>query len=163
MKPYGLVIAGLVALVLPLSAGASPTTHLVITSKVTRAPLVPISGWTTYHHDNSRNGYDASAPFFTGGPFSSWTKPVDQSIYAEPLAAGGRVYIATMGDSIYSFDATTGNQIWARTGVTAVGTADTAAYCSFNPGHIGIMSTPVIDPSTGILYAVGLTTTPSTE
>jgi outer membrane protein assembly factor BamB len=111
------------------------------------------TGWTTYHHDNSRNGFDPNAPAFSGGPFSSWTKPVDFSIYAEPLAFNGSVYVATLGNSIYSFNASTGTQVWAR---TAIVPPSTSSYCSFNPGHIGILGTPVIDPIGGILYAVTL-------
>ena len=109
------------------------------------------TGWTTYHHDNSRNGYDASAPTYVGGPYGSWTKPVDAEVYAEPLAFNGRVYVVTMGDSVYSFDAATGNQVWAKTGL---GTPR-AGFCSWG-ATTGIMSTPVIDPATNILYAVGL-------
>jgi len=109
------------------------------------------TGWTTYHHDNMRNGYDPSAPTYVGGPYGSWTKAVDAEIYAEPLAFNGRVYVATMGDSVYSFDATTGNQVWAKTGL---GTPR-AGFCSWG-ATTGIMSTPVIDPTTNILYAVGL-------
>src|SRR3989454_1132213 len=165
MRPYGIVIAALVALILPISASsADPAARAVGSSKTgVVAPLVSTTGWTTYHHDNSRNGYDANAPAFTGGPFTTWNKTVDQAVYAEPLAFAGRVYVATMGDSVYAFEGATGNQVWARTGGTALGTPSTATYCSFNPGHIGIMSTPVIDTSTSILYAAGLVTTPTVK
>ena len=138
-----------VAVERPQTAAASPKVALP-------------SGWTTYGHDNSRNAYDASAPAFRGGPFSTWDQAVDQDVYAQPLAVGGRVYVATMGDSVYAFDATTGNQVWARTGPVgptgALAAASTDTFCSFNPGSIGIMSTPVIDTASGILYAVGLNT-----
>ena len=165
MKPHRIVLAGLAAVV----ASIAFTLPSLITAPAKGGAAKPkvlaavTTGWTTYHHDNSRNGYDSLAPSFNGGPFSSWTKAVDQAVYAEPLAFNGTVYVATMGDSIYAFDGATGNQVWARTGPTSVGTADTAGYCSFNPGHIGIMSTPVIDPVAGILYAAGLTTAPALE
>jgi len=163
LKPHRVARASLAAAVIVIaftipSLATTPSRHVAVELA---APLVASTGWTTYHHDNSRNGYDPNAPTFNGGPFSQWTKAVDQAVYAEPLAFNGTVYVATMGDSIYAFDGATGNQVWARTGATSVGTADTASYCSFNPGHIGIMSTPVIDPVAGILYAAGLTTTPS--
>ncbi len=117
------------------------------------APKAPVAtGWTTYHHDNTRDGYDPNAPAFSGGPFSSWDKTLDCEVFAEPLALSGVVYVATMCDSVYAFDVATGNQLWAR---TALATRSTATHCSMS-GNVGIMSTPVIDPSTGILYAVGL-------
>src|SRR3989475_10839929 len=157
MRAYGIVIAALVALILPIAAGgAAPAARAVSSSKIgVVAPLVSTTGWTTYHHDNSRNGYDANAPAFTGGPFSTWNKTVDQAVYAEPLAFAGRVYVATMGDSVYAFDGATGNQVWARTGGAALWSPSTATYCSFNPGHIGLMGTPVLGTSTSTLYAAG--------
>jgi hypothetical protein len=125
---------------------------IVVLTPPAKRVAAATTGWTTYHHDNSRNGYDASAPTYAGGPPSSqWTKAVDAMVYAEPLAFNGRVYVATMGDSVYAFDATTGTQVWAR---TAMGTPR-AGYCSWG-ATTGIMSTPVIDPATNILYAVGL-------
>jgi hypothetical protein len=131
----------------------------------TVAPQAPkaavTTGWTTYHHDNTRDGYDPLAPTFAGGPFSNWNQAVDQAVYAEPLALAGVVYVATMGDSIYAFNATTGAQVWARTGTTALGAPSTGTFCSFSPGHIGIMGTPVIDPVAHVIYAVGLVTAPS--
>src|SRR2546425_1216618 len=166
MRPYGIVIAALVALILPISASsADPAARAVGSSKTgVVAPLVSTTGWTTYHHDNSRNGYDANAPAFTGGPFSTWNKTVDQAVYAEPLAFAGRAYVATMGDSAYAFDGATGNQVWARTGGTALGTPSTATYCSFNPGHIGVVSVPttgtaidhVYQPQTSCQNAAGI-------
>jgi outer membrane protein assembly factor BamB len=148
-------LAALLASIIPLSA----TAHVAAGQKPRTAVT---TGWTTYHHDNSRNGYDPNAPAFTGGPFGlGWDNAVDQNVYAQPLAIGGRVYVATMGDSVYAFDATTGNQVWARTGASALATPSTAQFCFFNPGSNGIMSTPVIDPSTSILYAAGLTTSPT--
>jgi len=119
------------------------------------------TGWTTYHHDNSREGLDPNAPGFAGGPFMTWNMTVDQSIYAEPLAYNGRVYVVTMGDSVYAFDAASGASVWARTGAFSLGSPVTQSFCSFNPGHIGIMSTPVVDTSSNILYAVGMVSAPS--
>jgi hypothetical protein len=142
-------------------SSASPLLGIAGLPRVGVAHAVAVAtGWTTYHHDNSRNGYDQNAPALGTSTPSTWDKPVDQSVYAEPLVYAGHIYVVTMGDSVYSFDATTGNQTWARIGLAS---ASTLTYCSFNPGHIGIMSTPVIDPSSNVLYAVGLTTSPTTK
>jgi len=153
--------AALAASVLVAISTATPLPESDGLPKAVVPAAAVATGWTTYHHDNSRNGFDANAPGFTGGPSATWDNAVDQAVYAEPLVYGGHVYVATMGDSVYSFDGTTGNQLWARTGVTAVGTPSTGTFCSFNPGHIGIMSTPVIDTSSNILYAVGMVTAPA--
>ncbi|HEV3257957.1 MAG TPA: PQQ-binding-like beta-propeller repeat protein, partial [Gemmataceae bacterium] len=150
MKIFGIVAAALLLTALAPAASA--------TVSKPAAPKAPVTGWTTYDHDNSRNGFDPNAPAFVGGPFSTWNKAVDQAVYAQPLAFNGVVFVATMGDSVYAFNATDGTQLWARVGL---GSASTASYCAFNPGHIGIMGTPVIDAATGILYAVGLDTTGS--
>jgi outer membrane protein assembly factor BamB len=163
MRPTGVLAAVIAGFVLSTSAAGAASLNLQgsPTKAAAAAPLAPVAtGWTTYHHDNSRNGYDPNAPAFTGGPFSNWNKAVDQPVYAQPLALSGRVYVATMGDSIYAIDVATGNQVWAR---TALGTPSTATFCSFHPGDIGIMSTPVIDPASGIIYAAGLTTAPSVK
>jgi len=159
LTPYRIALAGILGLAISVSAvNAAPPHAATATPKA-----ISTTGWTTYHHDNTRNGYDANAPAFNGGPFSNWNKAVDQSVYAEPLAYNGFVYVATMGDSVYAFNAVDGTQVWARTGATALGTPSTSTFCSFGPGHIGIMGTPVIDPTTGILYAVGLVTSPTLE
>jgi len=108
------------------------------------------TGWTTYHHDNTRDGYDPNAPSFSGGPFSNWDKTLDCQVYAEPLALSGVVYVATMCNSIYAYTVSTGNLAWSRVGIAA---QSTGTHCSWS-GNAGIMGTPVIDASAGIIYAV---------
>ena len=116
---------------------------------VTNAPS-PGAGWTTYHYDNSRQGADPSAPAFGGRAVLSWSKTgLDGAVFAEPLVYQGRVYIATMNDSVYAFDEVTGAQLWYRHLATPH-----SGYCAFGV-QVGILSTPAIDTSTGILYAVG--------
>ena len=99
--------------------------------------------------------------------------PVDDSIYAQPLyvpnvAISGQgthnvVYVATMSDSLYAFDADTGVKLWSVNFASSVG-ATPVAYAQFAfagnrnvVGNLGILSTPVIDPSTNILYLVACT------
>ena len=156
MTPYRVALAGIIGLALSVSGVSAAPAH---PATLTPPKVVSTTGWTTYHHDNTRNGYDPLAPAFSGGPFSRWSMSLDQADYAQPLAYNGVVYVATMGDSVYAFDGTTGTQVWARTGATALGTPSTGTFCSFSPGHIGIMGTPVIDVSTQILYAVGFVVT----
>jgi hypothetical protein len=99
--------------------------------------------------------------------------PVDDTIYAQPLyvpnvaiASQGThnvVYVATMSDSLYAFDADTGAKLWADNFASSVG-ATPVSYAQFAfagnrniVGNLGILSTPVIDPSTNILYLVACT------
>ena len=99
--------------------------------------------------------------------------PVDDNIFAQPLyvpgvAISGQgthnvVYVATMSDSLYAFDADTGVRLWADNFASSVG-ATPVSYAQFAfagnrnvVGNLGILSTPVIDPSTNILYLVACT------
>jgi outer membrane protein assembly factor BamB len=81
---------------------------------------------------------------------------VDGEIYAQPLYAHGVtvagtarnvVYVATMEDSVYAFDADTGGApLWQRK-------LGTPGFSSRNVGgNNGILSTPVIDRSTNTMY-----------
>ena len=102
-----------------------------------------------------------------------FTRPVDDSIFAQPLYVPGVaipgqgtrnvVYVATMSDTLYAFDADTGAQLWSVNFATSVG-ATPVPYAKFAyagnkniVGNLGILSTPVIDPSTHILYLVACT------
>jgi PQQ enzyme repeat len=62
------------------------------------------------------------------------------------------VYIATMANQIFAFDANTGAQLWmVQLGTPIKGTTQIDAYLIND--HWGILSTPVIDTQAGVLYA----------
>ncbi len=114
------------------------------------------------------------------GKLFSWA--VDDWVFAQPLylpnvQVGGKstnlVFVATMNNTIYAFNADIPGAppVWK----TNVGTADhacvsncgvpapTANGCpsqSFTGSQLGILSTPVIDPQTGTLYAVSAAPAP---
>ena len=104
--------------------------------------------------------------------------PVDDNVFAQPLyvpnvAISGQgthnvVYVATMSDSLYAFDADSGVQLWAVNFAKSVGATPVSyAKFAFNlnkniVGNLGILSTPVIDSSTNILYLVACTLENST-
>ena len=128
----------------------SPTTH------VSSLPVAASTGWTTYHKDGSRNGYDGNAPFFppSGVPNAVWqTAALDGSNQAEPLAYGGVIFQATENNSIYALNETNGSQVWYWHKYASV--PNPASPCG-NINPVGITSTPVIDPALGLIYAVGL-------
>lgn len=109
--------------------------------------------WTTYRHDAARSGID---PDSTNPlpPSQSWQTPaLDGAVYAQPLAYGAYVYVATENDTIYALNATTGAVQWASHLATPEPSSD--APCGDISPSIGITSTPVIDPTTNRIYAVG--------
>ena len=99
--------------------------------------------------------------------------PVDDNIMAQPLYVPNVVingtshnvlYVATMSDTLYAFDADTGGApLWTLNLATfenAIPVAIAHASYSMNMSIInklGILSTPVIDPTTNTLYAVACT------
>ncbi|TMC20239.1 MAG: hypothetical protein E6J34_13190 [Chloroflexi bacterium] len=88
----------------------------------------------------------------------AWSTSLDGAVYAEPLVVAGHVIVATEGDSLYSFDAATGKQLWH----TNVGTP--VALSSLPCGNIdplGITGTPVYDPATKRVFAVAEVTGPA--
>src|ERR1700688_2231046 len=101
--------------------------------------------------------------------------PVDDNVYAQPLyvpnvaipsqGTHNVVYVATMSDSLYAFDADSGGApLWSQkflVGGMPVPIAQFALQGDKNiVGNLGILSTPVIDPSSNILYLVACTLEP---
>jgi hypothetical protein len=136
--------------------------------------VTDLTGVFTNHNDSARTGQNLQEYALTTGTVNSstfgplFTCPVDGYIYAAPLYVanfeiGGQtrnvVFIATENDTVYAFDADSPScvQLWTRSflssGVTTVLSSDVddANQGDIDP-QIGITSTPVIDPSTSILY-----------
>jgi hypothetical protein len=97
----------------------------------------------------------------------SWSAAVDGWVNAQPLYVNGLmvngaphnvVFIATANDSVYAFDGDTGAQLWQTSLIPDGATAVAASTVGFTSAPlIGILSTPVIDPSTGTMYVVSET------
>ena len=129
---------------------------------------------TTYHDDVARDGLNAQETILTQSNVNSAQfgkigfDSVDGLVDAQPLylanvIAGGRsrnvLYVATEHDSVYAFDADTGEQIW-KTSVLGSGetTSDSRGCFQVTP-EIGITSTPVIDRQQGahgVLFAIAM-------
>lgn len=78
---------------------------------------------------------------------------LDGAVYAEPLVAGGCVYVATEDDSIYALDASTGVVRWH---VHLAAPITSGLPCGdIDPS--GITGTPVLDAARGLIWAVVLT------
>src|SRR5438309_1260087 len=106
-------VVGLVAgSILLTSSPPSAAAERVVDRVAAAAPAT--ADWTTYHHDNSRAGYDSAEPTFTH-LFPAWTQAtLTGQIYASPLVYGGTVYIATEDNNIYALDAGTGAVQWSK-------------------------------------------------
>jgi hypothetical protein len=133
--------------------------------------LCVAAGWAqvrvlTQHNDTSRTGANlnevrlntSNVNVSTFGKLFSM--PVDGFVFAQPLylpevnmpgiGTHNILFVATAHDSVYAFDADTGTQLWQ----TSLGTPVPESVVG-NANiliEVGIISTPVIDPSTNTLY-----------
>ena len=128
-----------------------------------------------------RRGYDANVSGATlsettlntstvsSGSFGlAFSLPVDDNIMAQPLyvpnvtingSSHNVLYVATMSDSLYAFDADVGGAPLWQFNLAAFENAKPLPLAQFSSsgnliGNLGILSTPVIDLSTNTLYAV---------
>jgi hypothetical protein len=132
---------------------------------------------TTYHYDNTRAGVNANETILNTSNVKVntfgklFSRAVDGQIYAQPLyvpnvnipgqGVHNVVYIATMNDSVYAFDADTAAQSAPLWQVSMGPFMPLSVCCQSKPDgirpNIGILSTPVIDLSAGTLYLVAET------
>ncbi len=139
---------------IPSSQGSNPpvrTTPLTLLPATTSPTSPPSSSdWTTYHRNNARTGLVENAP----DPHQltrAWNVQLDGAVYAEPLVVGGRVIVATEGNSLYALDAHTGKVQW-HINVGSPVPLSTLPCGDIDP--LGITGTPVYDPATGLVFAV---------
>ena len=156
---------------------------LLFTLIFAQLPLLGQTPITTWHYDNSRSGADTTETLLTPSNVNTqsfgklFTLPVDGYIVGHPLYLPGVnisgqgthnvVYVATMHDSVFAFDADSGSTspLWMTSIFTyspAGATTVPAAAVKKDAGttgwvELGIISTPVIDPLTGTLYLVAET------
>jgi polyvinyl alcohol dehydrogenase (cytochrome) len=136
-------------LLLSLIAAAALTVDVALGAYADAA----VPAWTTYRHDGTRSGIDpdSTSPVT---PSQAWQTPaLDGEVYGQPLVYGAYVYVATENDSVYKLDAATGAMVWSEH--LAVPEPSSAAPCGDIAPSIGITSTPVLDPATNRIYAVG--------
>jgi outer membrane protein assembly factor BamB len=148
----------------PLPRSTGPSRRVPLLSFSPDASSLPAlqgseqsTDWPTYHHDNARTGYLAHEPD-PQGLVHAWTAQLDGAVYAEPLVIGDRVIASTEGDTLYSLDDRTGRVQW-RTNVGQPVPLSTL-NCRATIDLLGITSTPVYDPATGLVFAVAEVTGP---
>jgi hypothetical protein len=147
--------------------------------------VTDLQGVYTYHNDLSRDGanpqeYALTPSNVNAGGFGKLAScPVDGAIYGQPLwvanltVNGGKhnvVFVATQNDSLYAFDADSSSclQLWkanlvdtshgAAAGETSVPYTLLGNATGDVKPEIGVTGTPVIDPSTAIIYVVSKST-----
>ncbi|MGO9559673.1 MAG: PQQ-binding-like beta-propeller repeat protein, partial [Acidimicrobiales bacterium] len=152
----GLVAACSAALVLVLTAGSIATASA--TSASTKPSTAATEDLLTYHYQNARQGVDDLDPSFRHLK-PAWTtngSKISGDIYAEPLVDGKTVFVVTEADDVYALAASTGAVEWK----VNVGNPAQSGSVQAAPGlggcgdiyPLGITGTPVIDPTTGVLY-----------
>jgi Ricin-type beta-trefoil lectin domain-like/PQQ-like domain len=131
----------------------------------------------TQHNNQFRTGANTNETILTPANVNStqfgklFSYAVDGSVYAQPLYVSGLsisggthnvVYVVTMEDSVYAFDADVNTTYWHDnfTGgnITPVPITDITGNNNLNiHGDVGILSTPVIDLSSGTIYVLART------
>ena len=129
----------------------------------------------TQHNDNARTGANLRETVLTPANVNSaqfgmlFKRVLDDQLYTQPLVAtnvavgGGThdlVYVTTVNNSVYAFDANDADAtapIWHVNFGTPANLHSTNFGCLDMNGQMGIVGTPVIDKPRGVLYVVALT------
>lgn len=135
----------------------------------------------TEHNDNFRTGVNAHEIALTPenvdkAQFGMLFKHVvDDQLYTQPLVVTGLhvnggthdvVYVTTVNNSVYAFDANDAaatSPIWHVNFGTPINVNTYRFGCLDMNGQMGIVGTPVIDKTRGVLYVVALTRTSGTS
>src|SRR5579862_2772582 len=182
----------------PSTAGLYSITATSKTQNTVSASLsvavTDLAGVATYHNDLSRDGVNAreyalSPSTVTTATFGKlFSCAVDGAVYAQPLwvpnltiASVKRnvVFVATMADSVYAFDADSAGStcvpLWHSSMLDSAhgATSGETSVPSYGPGflvgqgagdiapEVGVTSTPVIDLSTNTIYVLSKSVVPS--
>jgi outer membrane protein assembly factor BamB len=140
-----LALVVVLAAAVPLSTSGTRPVQL-------KATLTAANGsWTVYHHDDGHTGYDPTQSQAVSAS-AGWTSAtLDGSVYAEPLIYNGIVYTATLNNTVYALNQSTGAQVW----MNHLRAPETTGW-TCGGFQQGILGTPVIDVSGGRIYAATL-------
>jgi hypothetical protein len=150
----------------------SHATSLPVSVSLAQGP--PGVDAVTYHYDVGRTGLNASETTLTTANVNSTAfgllrmLATDGIVDAEPLVLSNLtvngqqqnvVFVASEHDSVYAFNADTGEQIW-KTSILGANESPSGDHgCGQISPQIGITSTPVIDRSAGAhgtIFVVGM-------
>jgi hypothetical protein len=129
----------------------------------------------TQHNNNSRTGANLRETVLTPASVNAtqfgmlFKRVVDDQLYTQPLvvtgvAVGGGmrdlVYVTTVNNSVYAFDANDAGAplpVWHVNFGMPADVHSTDFGCLDMNGQMGIVGTPLIDKARGVLYVVALT------
>src|ERR1039458_6130984 len=129
----------------------------------------------TQHNNNFRTGANLRETVLTPENVNPtqfgmlFKRVVDDQLYTQPLVATGiavgggtrdLVYVTTVNNSVYAFDANDAEAsfpVWHVNFGTPANVHSTDFGCLDMNGQMGIVGTPVIDKERGVLYVVSLT------
>jgi hypothetical protein len=155
----------------PLTRRVKRLARRIAAAAVLIAATVPAQAFTVWTHsyNNSRTGANTSETVLNTSNVNVNTfgrlfnLPVDADMYAETLYVPGLtvngathnvLYVATMNNSMYAYDADNGTLLWHTNYGTPIPYGSLVCMCGDIQGTIGIESTPVIDTSTNTMYFV---------
>jgi hypothetical protein len=159
------------------SAGRSAAICAVVFSVVLSAASLAQVSVLTHHNDLARTGQNLSETYLTPAVVNAerfgqlFTQPLDGMAVAEPLyvqnleingTTHNVVFVVTLHDGVYAFDADSSTApLWYTSlinppSVTTVPITDQGCV-GHNFTEMGILGTPVIDPTTNTMYLVAKT------
>lgn len=152
-----------------LASSASPPTPAATstaTSLVSQA---------TNRGSNTRTGWYPDQPGLSPSVVASsgfgqiFNTPVVGQVFAQPLVTSGVLIVATMQDWVYGLNPTTGAVEWSRQIAQPFYQVNAwtlkGETCGDVGPYVGVLSTPTVDPTSGIVYMLdmqqGVSGTPS--
>ena len=153
-----------------LARGVSALSVVVLITSFMQTEVSHGQNMLTQHNDLSRSGANPKETILTKSNVTESTFgklfsiAIDGFTYAQPLydagvsISGGThnvLYVATAHDSVYAFDADSGTEYWH----VSLGTPVPSSVINTQNilVEVGIIATPVIDPSSGTIYVTAKT------
>jgi hypothetical protein len=163
----------LIGLAMPLrdlpaqSRSAAQPAKKAVSTRTAQTPVHSL----TFHYDNARLGWNNRETKLTPATVRAqsfgrlWDQPLDGFVNGSPLQVSGInvggqkrdvVYAATERNSVYALDAASGKVLWSRKQLAPpIHSNGVLRRVAPNIVH-GVLSTPVIDLSSGTIYVCGL-------
>jgi hypothetical protein len=153
-------------------AARRPRARLCLQVEGLEARIVPSADVLTWHNDTARTGLYATETQLTPANVNVnsfgklFTLAADGKVDAAPLYKANVVipgqgthnvaFIASEHDSVFAYDADSGQLLWQASMLGPGEVPSDDRGCSQVTPEIGITATPVIDPSTNIMYVVAM-------
>jgi len=149
------------------TSDAFPTQYATALVTLGSGPPAPTPGAVlTAQYDSGRTNSNPNETILNSSNVNvnqfgkKFSLPVDGFVFAQPLyvpvslvpALGhNTLFVATLNNTLYAFNADSGAQLWSY----SLGTPQSTGDADITTNQLGILSTPVIDPVKQIIYVVG--------